>query len=72
MNLIAGADSAAAIARVTWLVEAVQGGSMALDVALKDSALVKIQLALDRWRNMISAHRTARLWIQYQKMVEIL
>ena len=52
--------------------KAVHEGKISLDEALNNSTLSDIQVVLDNWRASMQAYGTARLWIQYQRMVAIL
>ena len=67
-----GDKNAALLNRISLLVKAVHDEKMSLDDALKSSALSSIKVAIDNWRSLMLTHGTARLWIQYQRMVEIL
>lgn len=67
-----GDDNSALLVRVNLLVNAVKQGKLTLGEALKSSAIDSIQKARDDWRAKMSNHRTAKLWIQYQRMIEIL
>lgn len=49
-----------------------QAGNISLDDAFKSSALEKLQTLLHSWRDTLMPYMTARLWMQYQKMVQIL
>jgi hypothetical protein len=52
--------------------KAVHEGRMSLKDALNSSALGKINSLLTQWRASMQIHRTPKLWIQYQRMVQIL
>ena len=60
------------LTRIHQLVEAVHDGTMSLDEALKSSALEQMQVLLDHWHASMESNGTAKLWLQYQKMVAIL
>ena len=57
---------------ISDLTTALQNGDLDLDEALKSSVLDDTQVAIDKWRDDIRKYGTARMWIQYQRMVEIL
>ncbi|KAL5013121.1 hypothetical protein ScPMuIL_007391 [Solemya velum] len=57
---------------IAQLVTAVHDGKMGLDDVLKSSTLRRIQGTLDDWRASMQTYITARLRMQYQRMVAIL
>ena len=52
--------------------KALQDGAISLDDALKSRTLVHLQNLLDDWHASMQTYGTARLWMQYQRMVAIL
>jgi len=73
LSYVSGVENATAlITRIHQLVEGVHDRTMSLDDALKSTALDHMQVLLDNWRESMKSNGTARLWIQYQKIVEIL
>ena len=67
-----GDENTALLARISLLMNGIHDGTMCLDDALKSSTISQIQVALDNWRASMLAHRTAKLWMQYQRILEIL
>ena len=53
--------------------KAVHEEKLSLHEALESSAVTKIKSAVDSWRDFMEHnHRTAKLWLQYQRMIQIL
>ena len=53
--------------------KAVQEEILSLHEVLESSAVTKIKSAVDSWRDFMEhSHRTAKLWLQYQRMIQIL
>ena len=66
-------DSAALVARLGLLVNAVQEEKLRQHEALERSAVTKIKSAVDSWWDIMEhTHRNAKLWLQYQRMIQIL
>ena len=66
-------DNTALVARIGLLVKAVQEKKLSLYEALESSAVTKIKSAIDSWRDIMEHnHQTAKLWLQYQRMIQIL
>lgn len=65
-------DATALLTDVAKLVKSVHGGETSLNDALKSDALTDIQDALDDWCGLMQTYGTAKLWMQYQRMVAIL
>ena len=66
-------DNTALVARIGLLVKAVQEKKLSLYEALESSAITKIKSAIDSWRDIMEHnHQTAKLWLQYQRMIQIL
>ncbi|EDO36625.1 predicted protein [Nematostella vectensis] len=65
-------DNTALLARIRHLVNGVKE-ELSLHEALQSSAVTTIKSALDSWRVIMERnHRTAKLWLQYQRMIQIL
>ena len=66
-------ETAALVARLGLLVKAVQKEKLSLHENLESSAVTNIKSAVDSWRDFVEHdHRTAKLWLQYQRMIQIL
>ena len=59
--------------RLGLLVNAVQEEKLRLHEALERSSVTKIKSVVDSWRDITEYnHRTAKLWPQYQRVIQIL
>jgi len=50
----------------------VSEGNISLDDALASDIISQLQTMKDNWRESMKSHRTARLWIMYMDMIQIL
>ena len=61
------------VVRLGLLVKAFQEEKLSLHEALESSAVTKIKSTVDSWRDFMEHnYRTAKLWLQYQRMIQIL
>ena len=50
----------------------IKNGELTLDDVLKDDVFVKLNNKIIEWKQSMEGYKTAKLWLQYMEMVQIL
>ena len=50
----------------------IKNGELTLDDVLKDDVFVKLNNKINEWKQSMEGYKTAKLWLQYMEMVQIL
>ena len=50
----------------------IKNGELTLDDVLKDDVFVKLNNKINEWKQSMEEYKTAKLWLQYMEMVQIL